>query len=132
MSDRQPCSPASRMTQNQHTRDVGIWQWSHFYLLILRHLLVWTTKRLTSCENVMAPAHPIFGPNGIGFGIAAQESPHLKAPSLCLPSLCSAQTAKVVKQWLLNGTTVDGGIYVGLGPGLAAVWKAWLSPTAAT
>ena len=70
---------------------------------------------------MVPPIHPVFRANGIAFGLPASGLPARQGvhPAIPLPEVvlnCGA--GKVVREWLLNGTQVDGRYYIGVGPGL--------------
>ena len=93
-----------------HTRDIGVWQWSNFRTA---HLQTTGGEDYTAenieCENVVPPIHPVLRSNGIGFGLPASLAP---------PVSLQCSEGKVVSQWLIDYTVVDGRPYIGLGPGL--------------
>ena len=98
-----------------HTRDIGLWQWSHFRTA---HIAspdgIDFPDEASECENVMAPPH--FSFRATTGSVSDRSGRYIDAcGTIPLPAVnLECGPGKVVQRWLLNGTTVDGGIYVGL------------------
>ena len=103
-----------------HTRDIGLWQWSNFAPRVCRRWTVSTIRQMASSARMcLPPFHPVFRSNGIAFGVPAGGLVTGQGATIPLPAVTlNCSEGKVVHQWLLNGSRIDGRYYIGVGPGL--------------